>query len=118
MQASVNANFYYLRFQAEIGGRLYQQALNDINQAIQKSPRSDLYLAEKASLLLRVGMTDEAIATARECIDIAPEHSDGYLFLGVAQCIKGQKEEGLKNLQKARELGDPQADDLIEKYAK
>lgn len=117
MQASVNDNFYYLRFQADVGGRLYQQALTDIDQAIQKAPKSDLYLAEKASLQLRVGMTDEAIATAKECIAVAPEHSDGYLFLGVAQCIKGQKEEGLKNLKKARELGDPQADNLIEKYA-
>ena len=118
MQASVNDNFYYLRFQTEVGGRLYQQALNDIDRAIQMDPEHELYYAEKASLLVRVGMNDEAIETAKECIRIAPEQSDGYLFLGVAQCIKGQKEEGIKNLQKARELGDSQADGLIEKYSK
>lgn len=118
MQASVNDNFYYLRFQTEVGGRLYQQALNDIDRAIQMDPKHELYYAEKASLLVRVGMNDEAIETAKECIRIAPEQSDGYLFLGVAQCIKGQKEEGIKNLQKARELGDSQADGLIEKYSK
>ena len=61
-------------------------------------------------------MRDEAIETAKECIKIAPDHSDGYLFLGLAQCLKGEKEEGLKNLKKARELGDTQADTFIEKY--
>ena len=118
MQTTVNANFYYLRFQAEIGGRLFQQALDDINQAIKMMPEYDLYYAEKASLQVRVGLYDEAIETAKACIQVAPDHSDGYLFLGIAQCLKGQKEEGVQNLKKARELGDSQADDLIEKYSK
>ena len=118
MVATVNDRFYYLRFQAELGGRLFQQALTDIDRAIQMNPQYDLYYAEKASLQLRVGLLDEAIATATECINIAPDHSDGYLFLGIAQCQKGLKDEGIKNLQKARELGDSQADALIEKYSK
>ena len=117
MQATVNANFYYLRFQAEVGGRLFQQALDDIDQAIRMAPQYDLYYAEQASLQVRVGMRDEAIETAKECIKVAPDHSDGYLFLGLAQCLKGEKEEGLKNLKKARELGDTQADTFIEKYS-
>ena len=117
MSTSVNDRFYYLRFQAEVGGRLFQQALNDIDRAIQMAPKNELYYAEKASLQVRVGMTDEAIATAQECIKIAPDYSDGYLFLGVAQCVKGLKAEGIKNLQKARELGDTQADGLIAKYS-
>lgn len=118
MKATVNANFYYLRFQAEVGGRLFQQALNDIDQAILMSPEYDLYYAEKASLQVRVGLYDDAITTASECVKVAPDHSDGYLFLGIAQCLKGQKEDGIKNLRKAKELGDPQVDDLIEKYSK
>ena len=118
MQTTVNANFYYLRVQAEVGGRLYQQALNDIGQAIKMVPDYDLYYAEKASLQVRVGLYDDAIETAKACIQVAPDHSDGYLFLGIAQCLKGQKAEGVQNLRKARELGDAQADDLIEKYAK
>lgn len=118
MAASVTDQFYYLRFQASLSGRQYQQALNDIDRAITMSPRNDLYYSEKASLQVRVGLYDEAIETARQCIDIAPDHSDGYLFLGLSQCLKGQKTEGVKNLQKAKELGDAQADDLIEKYGK
>ena len=118
MSTTVNANFYYIRHQAELEGRLFQQALNDITRATQMAPDNDLYLAEKASLEVRVGLYDQAMETARKCIEVAPEHSDGYLFLGLAQCVKGQKEEGVKNLRKASELGDPQADALIERYGK
>ena len=116
MQATVNDNFYYVRYQTDIKGRLYQQALNDINRAIQMNPQETLYYAEKASLEIRVGKYDDAILTAQDCINLDASNSDGYLFLGLAQCLKGQKAEGIKNLQKAKELGDTQADALIEKY--
>ena len=118
MKAQLNSNFYYLKFQAEVKGRLFQQALDDIEEAIRLTPQSDLYYAEKASLQVRVGLYDEAAETAKTCIQLAPEHSDGYLFLGLSQCLTGKKAEGVKNLQKAGELGDPQAADLIEKYSK
>ena len=116
MQAQVNARFYYIRHQAEIEGRLYQQALNDITRAIQLEPKETLYYAEKASLQIRVGQYAEAIETAEECIAVDPQSSDGYLFKGLGQCLKGNKKEGIQNLQKAKELGDPQADGLIQKY--
>lgn len=116
MTANVNDNFYYVRHQTEIQGRLFQQALNDIDKAIQMNPQETLYYAEKASLEIRVGMYDAAIATAQECIGLDADLSDGYLFLGLGQCLKGQKEEGIKNLQKAQTLGNPQAAPLIEKY--
>lgn len=129
MAAQVNDKFYYLRFQAEVDGRLFQQALNDISKAIEITESNiklqdatnsnlDFYYAEKASLQVRVGLYDDAIETAKACIDTAPNQSNGYLFLGLAQCLKGQKAEGLKNLEKAREMGDPQATELIEKYSK
>ena len=116
MSATVNDNFYYVRHQTEIQGRLYQQALNDINRAIQMNPQELLYYAEKSSLEIRVGMYDNAVQTADECIRLDSSNSDGYLFKGLAQCLKGNKAEGIKNLQKAKELGDTQADALIEKY--
>ena len=118
MAAQVNDRFYYIRHQAEVEGRLYQQALNDITRAIQLNPKETLYYAEKASLQVRVGQYDEAIATADECITIDSQLSDGYLFKGLAQCLKGNKKDGLLNLQKAKELGDPQAEGLIGKYSK
>lgn len=116
MAASVNDNFYYIRHQTEIQARLYQQALNDIDRAIQINPQETLYYAEKASLQVRVGLYGEAETTAQECIAVDPNNSDGYLFLGLAQCLKGNKQQGLENLRKAKDLGDSQAEALIEKY--
>lgn len=118
MKTQLTSNFYYMKYQAEMKGRLFQQALDDINEAIRMTPQSDLYYAEKASLQVRVGLYSEAVETAKTCIQLAPDHSDGYLFLGLSQCLLGQKTEGIKNLQKAGELGDPQAEGLIEKYSK
>ncbi len=117
MIADVNANFYYVREQAELKGRLFKQALDDIAKAISMKPIADYY-AEQSSLQLRVNMVDEAIASAKECIRLAPDYSDGYLFLGLSLIEKKNKEEGIKNLKKAKELGDTQADALIEKYSK
>lgn len=116
MAANINDNFYYVRHQVEIQGRLFQQALNDIDKAIQMNPQEILYYAEKASLQIRVGLYQEAISTAKECISIDANNSDGYLFLGLGQCLTGNKAEGIQNLQKARDMGDTQAEALIEKY--
>ena len=41
MAAQVNDRFYYLRFQAEVNGRLFQQALNDIDKALQKADSTE-----------------------------------------------------------------------------
>ena len=116
MQATINDTFYYIRHQTEIQARLYQQALNDINRALQINPQEPLYYAEKASLLIRVGMYDEALTTAQELVGIDANDSDGYMFLGLAQCLKGNKKEGIPNLQKAKEMGNTQAEGLIQKY--
>lgn len=110
--------FYYIRSQAEVNARLYQQALGDLAAAIMLSPEEPTYYAEMASLQLRVNMAEDAIKTANRCIELAPEYSDGYLLLGLAQISKGDKQSGLANLDKAKELGNPQAQPLIDKYAK
>ena len=118
MISQINSEFYYIRSQVEVKGRLFQQALNDLDKAIEKSPSVLIYRSEKASLQIRVKLIDEAIETASECIRLFPDSSDGYLFLGLAQCLKGDKALGVVNLLKAKDLGDAQADVLIEKYGK
>ena len=44
MKAQINDTFYYIRHQAEIDGKLYQQALNDITRAIVMNPKETLVL--------------------------------------------------------------------------
>ena len=118
MISQVNSEFYYIRSQVEVKARLFQQALNDLDKAIDKSPDILLYRSEKASLQIRVHLLDQAIETASECILLFPDSSDGYLFLGLAQCLNNNKVQGVGNLLKAKDLGDAQADVLIEKYGK
>lgn len=118
MSVQLGAPFYYQREQAEVGGHLYQQAFNDIDKAIEFAPSEPLYYAEKASLQVRVGKHQDAITTAQQLIRLSPDFSDGYLFLGLAQCLSNQKAEGIKNLTKAKDLGNEQAQTLIDKYGK
>lgn len=118
VQGNVNAHFYYLREQAEVKGHLFQQALNDIARAVLLAPNDPTYLAEMASLQLRVNKAEQAIKTAERCTEIAPEYSDGFLLLGLAQVRTGQNTIGLANMQKAKELGNEQAQALIDKYSK
>ena len=114
--AGLTAEFYYIREQAEMGGRLFQQALNDIRKATELAPREAVFFAERASVESRVGMHAEAEQSARECIRLDANSSDGYLLLGLALCQQGKKTEGLPQLQKAKELGNPQADAIIARF--
>lgn len=118
MRGQVNSQFYFLREQAEMKGKLYQQAIADIARAIILSPQEPTYYAEMANVQLRVNKPEDAIKTAKRCIEIAPEYSEGYLILGLAQLQTKQKQEGLANLQKAKDLGNEQAQSLIDKYGK
>ena len=63
-------------------------------------------------------MHAEAIESATRCIETAPDFSDAYLVLGLAQIKTGNKTEGVSNLNKAKDMGNPQAQGLIDKYAK
>ena len=110
----------YLRARAQLSMeiRRFQQAINDMNDVVALVPNEPELWAEKASYELRVNLTDQALESAQECLRLDPEGSDGYLMSGIAQCLKGDKEQGLQNLQKAKELGNDQAQTFIEKYSK
>ena len=110
--------FYYVREQAEVKAKLFKQALSDIDIAIYLAPDETSFKAEKASLQLRLNLISEAMQTTEQCVKEAPDYSDGYLILGLAQINSGKKEEGLANLDKAKNLGNSQATSLIEKYKK
>ena len=112
----ISSQFYYNREQLEIKIHQYKQALNDITRAIIMTPNDPTYWAEKASLHLRVNQFIDAIKSAERCTQLAPEYSDGFIVLGIAQIQNKDKANGLKSLQKAKELGDTRANELINKY--
>ena len=91
--------------------------IKDMQDLVALEPSNTELWAEKAHYELRVSLTDQALESATECIRLAPDNSSGYLLLGIAQCIKGLKQDGLQNLTKAKELGDGQAQKFIDKYS-
>lgn len=112
----LGADFYYRREQCEVKARQFQQALDDLDTAIRMAPREPLYLAEKASLQLRLNMKEEALAAANQAIALDPEYGDAYLVRGLAQIQLKKKKEGLQDFEKALQLGNEQAQQLIDKY--
>ena len=115
-QGRLGAAFYYMREQCEVKARMWQQALQDILIASRLDPKEALYPTEAGSLLLRLNKIDAAISAAQQAIQLDASLPDTYLILGIAQCESKQKEEGLKNIQKAKELGNTQADTFLQKY--
>lgn len=114
----VSAVFYYERSQVEVEARMYQQALDDLDLALEKAPNEALYHLEKSAVLLRVNEIDRCIESVQKALSLNPQMSDGHRILGYALIQKGDKQNGRKELERAIELGDETAQDLIDKYAK
>ena len=117
-KGQVSHAFYYDRSQLELNGRMYQQALDDINKAVEMNPANPLYLVEKSAMHLRVNQIDECIAAAEQCISISQNYPDAYRILGYAQIQKGDKENARRNLERAKELGDESAQEIMDKFLK
>ncbi len=118
MNNKVSAVFYYERSQIEVNARMFQQALDDINKALEMAPSNPLYHIERAAQTLRVNMIDECIQSCQTAIQINPSIIDSYRILGYAQLQKGEKEKARLNLQKAADLGDEGAKKILEMYFK
>lgn len=116
MLGRANHEFYYTRFNCNVKLRRYQQALNDIAHAAVLNRKEPTYLAEMASLQLKVNYIDDALKTAELCIGIAPNYPDIYLIKGLALIQKKQKKLGIEAFEKAKQLGDKRAQDYIDKY--
>ena len=117
MYGRANAAFYYTRHKCEVATRQYQQALDDLAHAAYiGGADAPLYLAELASLQLRVNMNEEAIKTSDLCMQINPDGTDAYIIKGVALVQLKRKAEAIECFKKAKEMGDERADGYLEKY--
>lgn len=118
VNGQVNDLFYYYREQAALKARQYQRALDDIAKAVELNPNDLTYQAEQAAVNLRVGRYDTAMKLLQAIIRTNPKYAEAYRLLGLCHIQLKQKEEACKNFNKAKELGDPNVDALIEKYGK
>ncbi len=108
--------FYFLRYQAEMEARMYQQAIDDIHAAIAHSSTPLVYRLEEAYALLRVSEFERAIESAKSVLRELPENPDCYKIIGISYGELGKKALAQQNLQKAKELGDDTVDTFIKKY--
>lgn len=108
--------FYYLREQSEAAGRMFQQALDDIDRAIALAPRNPLYLLEKASLNVRVARYAEALPILEVLVAAFPDDMDCNRLLGFCYVQLGDKPRGLPYLEKAVSMGDSNAAALLDRY--
>lgn len=116
MLGQTSAEFHLIRSQAELNCRMYQQAINDINKAVELDPNNVTYWVEKGGIHIRVNQAAEAIQALTRAIKMDPENAPAYRMMGYAQIQNKEKDKGLANLQKAKDLGDEVADGLLQKY--
>lgn len=118
MMGQVTAEFYLIREQSEMQCRMYQQAINDINKAVEMDADNAGYWIEKGSVHLRVNQLEEAVKALQKATGLDTQNGSAYRMMGYAQIKLGNQKEGMTNLEKALQLGDTVAADLIKKYKK
>ena len=118
VKGNVNDVFYYYREQAALKSRQYQRALDDMESAIALNPKDLTYRAELAVVNIRVGRNEEAVKVLQEALAIDASYAEAYRLMGIAQIQMKQKDAACASFAKAKELGDPNVDALIEKHCK
>ncbi len=116
MMGQVTAEFYAIRADEEMASHMNQQAINDINKALEMEPQNIDYLTQKSGILIRLNQQKEAVETLNKAIALNPKDAGLYRMLGFCQIMLKQKKEGMTNLKKAKDMGDTVAEQLIQKY--
>ena len=118
VNGQVNDLFYYYREQAALKAKQFQRALNDMEKAIELSPKDLTYRAELAVVNIRVGRNEEALKVLQAALEIDPKYAEAYRLMGIAQLQMKKNQEACQSFAKAKELGDPNVDELIKKHCK
>ena len=111
---NLNDRFFYLKEQAEVKSNFYPQALVDIERAITLNPNEYVYYIEKALIETRTGSYEEAVISAKQAQKIDNTDPDSYKLMGIAYGELGNTAEARKNLQRAVELGDTEAQSWLD----
>ena len=105
----------YLYERARIKGEagLFREAVldyNDFYDAMMGQVSAEFYLVRE--------QTEMQCRMFQQAISLDAGNAAAYRMLGYIQVQQDKKQEGLANLNKAKELGDTVAGDLIERYGK
>ena len=116
VNGKVNDQFFYLRGQCAMQAKAFQRALDDFSEAVELNPNELTYRAELAVVNMRVGRNEEAVKVLDEAIAKDATYAELYRLKGLALLQQKKNKDARTAFNKAKELGDPQVDALIEKY--
>jgi len=89
-----------------------------MEKAIELSPKDLTYRAELAVVNIRVGRNEEALKVLQDALAIDSKYAEAYRLMGIVQLQMKKKQEACQSFAKAKELGDPNVNGLIEKHCK
>ncbi len=113
MSGQLSDGFYYEREQLEAKSRMLSNALVDIDKAISLASDEPLYHAERAVLLYRGNQGEEAIKSCERAVQLDASFPDAYRIWGICLRDIGRKAEAREKLQKAVDLGDELARNVL-----
>ena len=116
MGGNVTDVFYHYRQQAKLQTGDLEGALVDIDRAIIMDNTNAVYYAEKASVYLRMNDIQKAQTSVEKAIALDADFASSYRILGVCYLRQENKPEACIYFHKAKELGDPLVERLINEH--
>lgn len=92
-----------------------EAALKDLNEAVRIFPSESSYL-NRGVIYLNTKQYQQAIEDFTTTLKYRPQFNYAYFNRGICQVLSGNQAAGCKDLEAARQLGFPQADQAIKQY--
>ena len=113
-----DADVYYYIYQCMKNLKAKRaELLVPLDSATAVNPDAVIYQAEKLLLLIRMNRAADAVNVGQYVVGKYPQYAEGHGLLGLALCYAKRKNEGLAELEKARELGYAKADEYIQLFS-
>ena len=112
-----DADVYYYIYQCMKNLKAKRaELLVPLDSATAANPDAVIYQAEKLLLLIRMNRAADAVSVGQYVVGKYPDYAEGHGLLGLALCYAKRKDEGLAELEKARQLGYAKADEYIQLF--
>ena len=82
----------------------HEQALSELERAIELDPVSPIISTDKAMFLLSAGQVDDAVSVLKRTLDFAPQFSEAHRSLAIAYVQQGKLSEATSEARTALEL--------------
>lgn len=104
-------------YNPQIGNDNHNDYINRTKEMESNNSKADIYL-KNGNNFVQSKKYDEAIAEYTKAIEINNNFSAAYYNRGLVEVVLDQKESGCQDLRKAAELGEKDANKMIQKYCK